>query len=148
MQSLLWYEGLIFLGDSTTAVAEWVMAPHQFLDFGDAGQAYVTLEYSLSGPGAATVALGLQRSAARVELDAAFESMEPAVSSMNWLLPTGTAAGAGVVAASYGVDQVMTAAGDIRKLPRGIGRLVAQNTGIAGNWAVLWVRCSIALVRG
>ncbi len=148
MQSLLWYEGLIFLGDSTTTVAEWAMPPHRSLDFGDANQAYVTLEYSLSGPGAATAAVGLQRSAARVELDAAFESMEPTSGAAAWLLPSGTGAGDGVVSASYGVDQVMATAANIRKLPRGIGRIVAQNTGTAGNWAVVWVRCSIALVRG
>ncbi len=148
MQSVLWYEGLVFLGDGTTDVDTWTMAPHQQLDFGDANQAYVTLEYSVSGPGAGTVAVGLQRSAARVELNAAFESMEPTSGATAWLLPLGTSAGEGVVAASYGVDQVLTSAANIRKLPRGIGRMMAQNTGIAGEWAVLWLRCSIALVRG
>ncbi|MCB9738754.1 MAG: hypothetical protein H6747_05765 [Deltaproteobacteria bacterium] len=148
MKSFVWYEGLVFVGASNTAVDVWTMAPHDFLDFGEADQAYLTLEYSLAGPGAASVRVGMQRSAARVELEAAFESMEPTATT-SWLLPSGTAAGAGVVSASYGLDQNMSgAAGTIRKLPRGIGRLIAQNAGAATEWAVVWLRCSVALVRG
>lgn len=149
MKSFVWYEGLVFVGDSNTAVDVWTMAPHDFLDFGEADQAYMTLEYSLAGPGAASVRVGMQRSAARVELNAAFESMEPTATT-SWLLPSGTAAGAGVVSASDGLDQDLSAgAAAIRKLPRGIGRLIVQNAAVVtAEWAVVWLRCSVALVRG
>ena len=138
MKTLLWFDRYFPLDDNSTATDGNVfkLPSFEYLDFGDANQAYMTIEYWAMGPGASSVELMLERSAAMQDNDDAFEDMMSSALALT--------RGHGVHSVSFGADG---ATGN--KYPRGIGRFVATNTSVvAGEFAGVRLRISVALVNG
>lgn len=134
--TFLWFDRWITLDDASSSYADtWVNAPHEYIDFSDVEAAYFTIEYWGVGPGAADVELYIQRCAAITAKDGCFQDMNAAALAVT--------RASGALTPSFGPDGT---AGD--KYPRGVGRLRAVNTNaVAGNWAAVRVRVSVALVR-
>lgn len=138
MKTLLWFDRYFPLDDNSTASDGNIfkLPSFEYLDFGDANQAYMTIEYWAMGAGAASTEVMLQRSAAREDNDDAFEDMMTTALALT--------RGHGVHSVSFGADG---AAGN--KYPRGIGRFVATNTSITpGEFAGVRLRISVAMVDG
>ncbi len=131
-QTLTWFEDTVMLGTTDT----WEMAPHEFIDFGDANQAYVVIEALATGPltGTDRLELDIQRSATRETRSDLFESMLATPLQI-------TTAGRSVLQASFGADAAVA-----NLYPRGIGRIAVSS--INAGTGTVWLRVSIALVTG
>lgn len=134
--TILWFDRFVPLDDNVAGAGAQIfkLPPQEYLDFGDANQAYMTVEYWGVGPGAANTTLMFQRSATREDHDEVFEDMMTSSLAI-------TRANA-VHKVAFGAD------GGTNKYPRGIGRFVITNAGIAGDWSAVRLRISVTLVAG
>jgi hypothetical protein len=132
----LWIETIVFLAGTGNA-ATWILPREDYLDFDDCNQAYFTIQYWVSGPGAANVTLDFQRTT-QIDSPDQFESM---------LDPTGLVTFAGS-SSGFKDRDVGRNTYPADKWPRGIGRAIFKNNnGTLANFAAVRVRIWITVQK-
>lgn len=131
----LWLDTTALLDGATGGAISWLLALEDYLEFGDATQAYFTIEYYAAGPGATTTTLQLQRTSMHSDYDDGFENMLGTAITL--------AREHKVEKRAFGPD-----GGATDKYPRGLCRVKLANSGALENWCAVRMRIWVTLQNG
>ena len=129
----LWLDKYIVLDATGGRATIWRVPREEYLDFGDANQAYFAWEYHAVGPGAADLQMTFERTSLQVaKTGTDVDELE----DMN-LTPISLTRGHGWGKWVFGRDH--SAVGD--RYPRGLGALELYNSSSTGtDWAAVRLR--------